>query len=35
LLAGRDDIALRLVHEDEIAAFAAARPSPIDGRAIP
>jgi 3-isopropylmalate/(R)-2-methylmalate dehydratase small subunit len=34
LLEGLDDIALTLRHEDEIAAFEAARPSPVDTRAL-
>jgi 3-isopropylmalate/(R)-2-methylmalate dehydratase small subunit len=34
LLEGLDDIGLTLRHEEEIAAFEAARPSPVDTRAV-
>jgi 3-isopropylmalate/(R)-2-methylmalate dehydratase small subunit len=34
LLEGLDDIGLTLRHEDEIAAFEAAHPSPVDTRAL-
>ena len=34
LLEGLDDVALTLRHEDRIAAFEAARPSPVDTRAL-
>ena len=35
LLEGLDDIGLTLRHEDEIAAFEAGRPSPVDTRGLP
>jgi 3-isopropylmalate/(R)-2-methylmalate dehydratase small subunit len=34
LLEGLDDIGITLEHDDEIAAFEAARPSPVDTRAL-
>ncbi len=34
LLEGLDDVALTLRHDDEIAAFEAARPSPVDTHAL-